>query len=59
LNIEVVKTRQAPARNIIGLEKINLADGERWVWQELEQPRLEFGHRKGHWYERSLLSDEV
>ena len=47
LNLELLQTGQHTARNIIRLEKINLAGGERWVGQELEQQRLDLGHRKG------------
>jgi hypothetical protein len=36
LNVELLETRQGPGGNIVGLEKINLAGGEWWVWQELE-----------------------
>ena len=43
LNLELLQTRQGSARKIIRFEKINLAGGERWVWQELEQPRLDLG----------------
>jgi hypothetical protein len=47
LNIELLQARQGTARNIVRLEKVNLASGERWVWQELEQSRLDLSHRKG------------
>src|SRR6476620_5023687 len=59
LDIELPETWQGTARNIVRLEKVNLAGGERWVWQELEQPRLDRGHRKGHRYEQSPLAHEV
>ena len=51
LNLELLQTGKSPARDIIRLEKINLACGEQWEWQELEQPRLDLGHRKGQRYE--------
>jgi hypothetical protein len=47
-NFEVLEAGEGSARNIIRLEKINLAGGERWVGQELEQPRLDLGYRKGN-----------
>ena len=43
LNLELLQTRQGSARKIIRFEKINLASGERWVWQEFEQPCLDLG----------------
>jgi hypothetical protein len=59
LNLELLQTGQRSARNIIRLEKINLAGGERWVWQELEQPRLDLGYRKGYRHEQSPLAHEM
>jgi hypothetical protein len=59
LDIDLPETRHGSARHAIRLEKINLAGGERWVWQELEQPRLYLGHRNGHRYEQSPLPQEV
>ena len=59
LYLELVQAGQRTARNIIRLEKINLAGGERWIWQKLEQPRLYLGHRKGHGYEQSLFAHDV
>ena len=59
LDIELPETRQGTARDVVRLEKINLAGGERWVSQELEQPRLDLGYRKGHRYEQSPFPQEV
>jgi hypothetical protein len=59
LNLELLETREVPARNIIRLEKVNLARGERWVWQKLEQPRLDFGYRKRNGQEQSPFAHEV
>jgi hypothetical protein len=59
LDIELSETRQGTARDVVRLEKINLAGGERWVWQELEQARLDLGHRKGQRYEQSPFPHEV
>ena len=59
LDIELPETRQGTARDVVRLEKINLAGGERWVWQELEQPRQYLGHRNGHRYEQSPFPQEV
>src|SRR6187200_1043979 len=36
LNLELLETWQAPTRDIVRLEKVNLPGGERWVGQELE-----------------------
>src|ERR1700680_1648012 len=47
-DIELRETRRGPARHAVGLEKVNLAGGERRAWQELQQPRLDLGHRKRH-----------
>jgi len=59
LDIELPETRQGTARDVVRPEKINLTRGERWIWQELEQPRLDLGHRKGHRYEQSPFPHEV
>ena len=58
-DVELPETRQSTARDIVPLEKINLAGGERRVRQELEQPRLDLGHRKGHRYEQSLFAHQL
>src|SRR6476619_258321 len=59
LDLELPETRQGTARDVVRLEKINLAGGERWVGQEREQQRLDLGHRKGHRYEQSPVPQEV
>ena len=59
LDIELPETRQGTARDVVRLEKINLTGGEWWVWQELEQPCLDLGHRKGHRYEQSPFPHEA
>src|SRR5260221_6203943 len=39
LDVELAESRQDPARHVVGLEKVNLTDGERRSWQEVLQPR--------------------
>ena len=59
LDIDLPETWQGTARDVVRLEKINLAGGERWVGQELEHQRLDLGHRKGHRYEQSPFAREA
>src|SRR6516165_5830524 len=59
LNLELLETWQAPTRDIIRLEKVNLPGGERWVGQQLKQSRLDLGHGKGDRYEQSSFAHEI
>src|ERR1700680_3227900 len=47
--VELPQTRQGPTRDIVRLEQVNLAGGERRVRQQFEQPRLNLSHREGDW----------
>jgi hypothetical protein len=59
LDIDLPETRHGSARHAIRLEKINLAGGERRVWQELEQPSLDLGHCKRHRHEQPPLANDA
>jgi hypothetical protein len=59
MDLELLETRQVPARNILRLKKVNLACGEGWVWQQLEQPRLDLSHGKGHRHEQSPFAHQA
>ena len=50
---------QVPARNILRLKKVNLACGEGWVWQQLEQPRLDLSHGKGQRHDQSPFAHQA
>src|SRR5262249_9625382 len=59
LDAELSQTRQRPARHIVRFEQVNLRRSERWVWQKLEQARLNLGHGKGYWHEQTLSANET
>src|SRR5262245_61176791 len=59
LDAEFPETRQGSTRHVIRFEQVNLACGERWVWQELEQPRLNLGYREGQGDEQPPSADET
>src|SRR5260221_3807391 len=59
LDVELAESRQGPARHIVGLEKVNLAGGERLAGQELEQPRLDLGHCERYRHERPPFADDA
>src|SRR5262245_2855879 len=59
LDAEFPESRQGSACDVIRLEQVNLAGGERWAWQELEQPRLNLGQREGEWDEQPPSSHET
>src|SRR5262249_11474855 len=58
LDAEFLEARPGAACDVVCLEKVNLAGGERWVWQEFEQARQYFCHRERDGHKQPPLTDE-